>query len=122
MEVKDLREKLKESELKYKGLLRNMFKLQESYNSLKESTKNVNESEIIELRKQLAVERRGMSYNQVSELLEGATTSEDIENRLNSLSSLGRKRQANLVLDKGTLTESTEDKRLSGLASIVAKV
>lgn len=123
-EIKDLKEKLKESELKYKGLLRSMFKLQDSYNSLKESTDlgRQDSNEIIELRRQLAVEKRGMSYNQVSKLLEGANTIDEIENRLNSLSSLGRKRQANLVLDKGTLTESTEDKRLSGLASIVAKV
>ena len=128
-QIKELREQLKESELKYNSLLKNMFKLQEEYSTLKESAltseqaKSLNE-DIVSLRKQLAVEKRGMSYSQVSELLEGATTEEDIENRLNSLSSLSRKSRSQLVIDKNTLTESIDSskKRLSGLASIVSKV
>ena len=127
-QIKKLREELKESELKYDKLLKNMFRLQEDYSKLKETAltdeqaKSLKE-DLINLQKQLSVEKRGMSYSQVSELLEGATTEEDIENRLNSLVSLGRKRQP-LLIDKNTLTESTsqEEKKLKGLASIVARV
>lgn len=128
-ELKELRRQLQESEKKYKHLLRNMFKLQESYNLLKETalTKeqaNDLKDELFEVKKQLAVEKRGMSYKQVSELLEGATTEEDIENRLSSLSSISKKRQTNVVLGDSTLTESIRprEKKLSALASIVSKV
>lgn len=128
-EIKTLKDSLKESELKYKNLLKNMFKLQESYNQLQESAVtpdyvNQLESEIITLKKHLAVEKRGMSYSQVSELLEGATTESEIENRLNSLSSLSRKRQSDILIKKDTLTEGTQlsEKKLTGLASIIAKV
>lgn len=128
-EIKDLKEDLQESELKYKNLLKNMFKLQEAYNSLQESaiTKEAYDQlqeEVITLRRQLAVEKRGMSFNQVSELLEGATTDEDIKNRLDSLSSMGRKRQTVYVKDPDILTENKDLKRgnLRGLAHIVSKV
>lgn len=126
--IKKLSEELKESEVKYEKLLKNMFRLQEDYNKLKESALTSEQADslkedILNLQKQLAVEKRGMSYSQVSELLEGATTEEDIESRLNSLTSLGRKRQTRLMIDKDTLTESTSsEKRLKGLASIVSKV
>ena len=126
--IKKLSEELKESEVKYEKLLKNMFRLQEDYNKLKESALTIEQADslkedILNLQKQLAVEKRGMSYSQVSELLEGATTEEDIESRLNSLTSLGRKRQTRLMIDKDTLTESTSsEKRLKGLASIVSKV
>lgn len=128
-QIKELREKLKESEVRYKKLLQNMFKLQDSYNRLKESSltdeqaTELNES-ILDLKKQLAVEKRGMSFSRVSELLEGATTEEEIEDRLDSLASLGRTRQTKLLIDKGTLTEGTslKERKLTGLASIVSRV
>lgn len=127
-ELKSVKEKLSESELKYKNLLKNMFKLQDDYNKLCESAYSKEkveglQSDLLETRKQLSVERRGMSYNQVSELLEGANTEEEIESRLNSLSSLNRKRQTKIVIDS-TLTESRdlEQKRLKGLAAIVSNV
>ena len=129
-QLKALTEELEESSKKYKTLLRNMFKLQEAYNDLKESAIASDkyeslERELIEVRKQLAVEKRGMSYSQVSDLLEGATTEEDIESRLSSLASLGRKRQTKLMINNSTLTEGAKaenDKRLSKLASIVSRV
>lgn len=128
-QIKDLKRQLNESETKYKTLLKNSFKLQDAYNSLKESAVSQEEvdslrEENCELRKQLAVEKRGMSYQNVSELLEGATTSDEIENRLNSLSVAGRKRQTKLIIDSNTLTESkiNKDRKLTGLASIVSKV
>lgn len=126
--IKELREELKESELKYSKLLKNMFKLQDSYNLLKENSISKEDTQELEeqllyLKKQLAVEKRGMSYTQVSKFLEGATTENEIENRLNSLGSFSRKRQPNLVIETDTLTESTSsDKKIRGLASIVSKV
>ena len=127
-ELKKVREELQEAEEKYKHLLKNMFKLQEAYNELKETTftseqvDQLNE-EIVNLRKQLAVEKRGMSYSKVSELLEGATTNDEIESRLSSLSSVSRKHQTKLSISKDTLTESIKtEKKLSGLASIISKV
>lgn len=128
-QIKELQESLDESEKKYNKLLKNMFKLQDAYNELSESALTSEQAtklqdDLLEVRKQLAVEKRGMSYTQVSELLEGATTEVEIENRLNSLSSLSRKRQVKVSLDESILTENTrvEDRKLTGLASIVSKV
>lgn len=129
-QIKNLRLQLSESEQSFKELQRSMFKLQDSYNKLKESAlteeqaQKLNEA-ILDLKKQLAVEKRGMSFSKVSELLEGATTEEEIENRLNSINSLSRKRQSKVTIDSTTLTEGTKprsERRLTGLASIVAKV
>lgn len=126
--IKDLQAELREAESKFKALQSNMFKLQEAYNSLKESEISPDyvkkmEEELLETRKQLAVEKRGMSYSRVSELLEGATTSEDIENRLNSLSSMSRKYQSKIIVGNNTLTESNKpSNRISKLASIISKV
>lgn len=127
IELKSLRKELMESKRDYDHLRRNMFKLQEAYNALKESSFTKEEyeelkEELLEARKQLAVEKRGMSYSKVSELLEGATTEEDVESRLSSLSSLGKNRQTKLLITESTKTDSTEKKRLSGLAAIVSKV
>lgn len=126
-ELKSLRQQLQEANKKNEEIMKTMFKLQDAYNALVENTiskdeiKSLNE-ELVELRKQLAVEKRGMSYANVSELLEGATTEEDIESRLSSLSSLGRNRQTKIVVDE-TLTESIRtNSNKSRLASIVSKV
>lgn len=128
LEIKKLRKSLLESEDKYKGLLKNMMKLQESYNSLKDVSLTEEEirelqGSLVEARKQLAVEKRGMSYSQVSELLEGVTSEEDIESRLNSLSSLGRNRQTKLIVEQNSQTEGfSAGKKLTGLAAIVSRV
>ena len=126
-EIKNLREELQESERKYKALMKNMIRLQDAYNSLQESTVSIQEvddlkEELSEMRRQLAVEKRGMSYSRVSDLLEGANTDDEIENRLNSLSSIS-KRQSSIQIDS-RLTESTRspEKKLTGLAAIVSKV
>lgn len=128
-EIKSLREKLEESEKKYKGLLKNMLRLQEDYSKLRESSLTTEDAEqlqeeLLETRKQLAVEKRGMSYSQVSELLEGANTSEEIESRLNSLSSLGRNRQTKIMVESKASTGSNplSEKKLTGLAAIVSRV
>ena len=127
-QIKDLKRQLHESEQRNKRLLRNMMKIQEAYNEIKDNslTRESFESlqeELIQTKKMLAVEKRGMSYEKVSELLEGANTDEDIESRLNSLSSISKKRQTKLKIDE-TLTESSRlnERRLTGLASIISKV
>lgn len=128
-QIKDLQDQLKESEKKYRATIKNMFKLQEAYNSLKENSCSLEEVDrlnetIIELKKKLEVERRGMSYDQVSDLLEGAKTDEEIMSRLSSINSISKKRQP-VVIDKRTLTESSDSfksRKLAGLASIIANV
>lgn len=127
-EIKNLKLELAESDQKYKKLLKNMFKLQEAYNQLKETALTEEQAtklkeSLLSTQKLLAVEKRGMSYNQVSELLEGATTEEEIENRLNSISSMSKRRQTKFTIEKDTLTESTSrERKLTGLASIISKV
>lgn len=130
-QIKSLQGELKESKDKYRKVVNNMLDLQDAYNELKENSLTKGdftrlEGELLEAKKQLAVERRGMSYDKVSNLLEGASTPEDIENRLNSLSSVSRKRHQNFEVDKGALTESirseSRNNSMTRLASIVANV
>lgn len=128
-QIKDLQEQLKESDERNRHLMRNMSKLQEAYNTLHESVSSQADIEsltetINDLKKKLAVERRGISYDRVSSLLEGATSEEEIEERLDSLASVGRKRQS-LKIDNRALTESaniSREKKLDGLAAIVARI
>jgi chromosome segregation ATPase len=95
-----------ETEFRLDSLQKNMDDLQESYNDmasklgeatekllgsedkLKESV-SLNESlstEVVELRKRLAVEARGLSWDRYSTLLEGVTTDREISEKLDSLS------------------------------------
>lgn len=126
-QIKELRAQLRELNEDYAYLQKNMQKLQDAYNTLKESTTSTDEveslkEELARVRKELAVEKRGMSYKKVSKILEGASTSEDIENRLDSLSSASRK-HSQLIIESATPTESiSNERRLTGLASIVARV
>ena len=125
--IRQLEKELKESNQKYKSLLRNMHKLQDEYNALKESqipqeeVDQLNET-IIQLRKSLEVEKRGMSYSKVSELLEGATTEDEMKSRLDSISSMSKKQRTQIIFE-GTQTKGPiKEKKLSGLASIISKV
>lgn len=126
--IKRLEAKLKESQRACNSIMKNMARLQDAYNRLHETattSEHVEElsENILQLQKYLAVEKRGMAYDQVSDLLEGATTEEEIENRLNSLSSMSKRRYPKVV-PTSSLTESTNKsaKELKGLAAIVAKV
>lgn len=128
-QLKSLREELNRSKEDYENLMENMMNLQDAYNRLKESSVSKREleklqEEVVELRKNLAVERRGMSYSKVSDLLEGAITETEIESRLNSLSSLRKKRETQFVLKENLQTSDSlsEKKKLNKLASIVANV
>lgn len=126
-EIKSLRKELKRTKEDYEALHENMMKLQDAYNGLLESSISQDEVDelnktIVELKKSLAVEKRGMSYSKVSDLLEGATTENEIENRLNSLSSMSRKRQTQVIAEGNQTKISPTNKKLSSLASIVSRV
>ena len=125
-QIHKLRKELEEVKEDYNALLENMHSLQEAYNNLKETTHTSTEVDelqetILELRKSLAIEKRGMSREKVSNLLEGASTEEEIENRLNSLSKIGRQRKTQILYERAQ-TVTPQTKKLSGLASIVSKV
>ena len=89
-DLKALRVQCREQKSSLTNFTRNMTKLQDAYNLLTETTVSRKDhdkllAETVELRKKLAVESRGMTYSQVRSILEGATTSEDIESRLETL-------------------------------------
>lgn len=126
-QIRNLRKELEEAHQNCRTILKNMHKLQEAYNELqnssypKEEVEKLNKT-IVELKKSLAVEKRGMSYEKVSELLEGALTEEEIENRLNSLSSMSKKSKTQILYESAQIENDRPTKRLRGLASIVSKV
>lgn len=147
------KEKLKESEARYSSVIKNMTKLQESYNSLKESNTNIKskltnklseskelkesinskdsrikllESEVLCLKKELAIEKKGMDKESILPLLEGLTTDVEIENKLSMLKQLGNKRHKRSTKEIENLTESLSvsgskatNSRLSRLVSSV---
>lgn len=101
-------------------------KLTESYNKVKdEYLKNVSklDEEIVTLRKSLAIEKRGLSADSVMPILEGLTTVEDIENKLDSIKHLGTRRYAPTPKDVTTLTEERDtSKSKNKLSRIVSSV
>lgn len=145
--IGDLTIKLEESNNKVNDLTNrntalksNMSKLQESYTSLKEkynkslkvikenklAVENKNklyESELANLRKELAVEKRGLSKSSVMPLLEGLTTTEEIDNKLNSIKQLGTRRRTISENEIEHLTEGIQSSRsTSPLAKLVSSV
>lgn len=129
-EIKSLRNQLRDLSTRYEGLRENHQKLQDSYNEVMNSRK-IEESkqvkrmseEIVELRKRLAVEKRGMSYEQVSTLLEGVSTEREIEAKLDTLSMM--KRRSNVVSPEeiGNLNESLAiTPTRSKLSNIISKI
>lgn len=121
--------KLAESQASLNGLQGNMTKLQDSYNVLVETTVSRDsytklEEETVELRRRLAVESRGMTYSQVRNILEGATTTEEINKRLDSVktsrvsSTLEDLQKSAISIHEG-VTTPTKNSRLSELVSRV---
>lgn len=97
--------------------------LQENMNSMKESyeakVSELNE-ETIQLRKELAIEKRGLSVDTIMPMLEGISTVDDIDNKLNSLKHLNTRRYPSAEV---TLTEeSLPTKQKSKLSRIVSSV
>lgn len=127
--IKELRETLSKRSNSLRGLTENMHSLQEAYNLLKETTVSKTSyeklaSEVVELRKRLLVESKGMTYSQVRPFLEGATTEVEIKTRLESLPA----RQAvkgvltELFSEDSKLLESNKPPRTSRLSEIISRV
>lgn len=127
-EIKSLRTQVSDLSTRYQSLTENHQKLQDSYNSLKKSQKLAENKqiaslteEVVDLRKRLAVEQRGMSYEQVQSFLEGVSTPEEISSKLDSLSAM--KRRSTVVESFGRVRESLETPpNRSKLSNIVSKV
>ena len=88
--LKEMRSKSKDYSVRINSLVSNMHKLQDSYNALMETTVSKKDyraakDEIVELRKRLVVESRGLSYSQVRDLLEGTTTEKEMYTKLDGL-------------------------------------
>lgn len=106
-DLKKVNTKLSETRTALTSLQGNMTKIQDAYNSLVETTVSRDsytklEEETVELRKRLAVESRGMTYSQVRDILEGATTTEEINKKLDSI----RSRRSSSPIE--TITRSVE--------------
>jgi len=126
--VTSLEMALKEQIERNKRLTDNMKNLQEAYNNNVASTVPKEEAEalkesVLALEKQLAVEKRGMSYDRVSHLLENANSSEEIEKQLDSLSKLRRTRSLNESKDHSKRNSDLNTTLVpKGLAHIISKV
>ena len=129
--IKKLRAQLDDTNSRLKSTTKRLHDLQEEYNVLVEKSKSEVcklEESLLSAKKTLAAEKRGISYSRVSNLLEGAQTEEDIEERLNSLgsSSFRRKVTTDDMIDEikssrinVPITES--EGRMSRLAKIIAR-
>lgn len=128
--IKRLRKDLNDVNSRYDSLKSNHQELQESYNNIQsqqklEESKTIEKltNEIVDLRKRLAVEQRGMSYAQVSTLLEGVSTMKEINAKLDTISSIGKR--SNVVTPqsvesiKESLSTTPNRNKLSGLISRV---
>ncbi|MBQ2918645.1 MAG: hypothetical protein IJE61_05410, partial [Bacteroidales bacterium] len=133
VQVKTLTENLRVEKSKVANLSSNMTKLQDSYNELVETTVHKNDydklmKENVELRKQLAVEKRGMTYSQVRGLLEGVSTDEDIQRVLESVGKIRRGKSIDIKETGAALKESLNSdlgnrtKNSPALSSIISKV
>lgn len=76
---------------------------------------------MIDLRKRLVVESKGLSYSQVRKLLEGATTTQEIEDRLMSMKP---QRTLTVLSDLPKVAQSLNEnvRKQDPLASIISKV
>lgn len=128
--------KLTEATSRNKALRANMAKLQESYNALSTKITKMQkthdqkvaklqesyESEIVALRKSLAIEKRGMSQENVMPLLEGLTSTEEIEGKLDTLRHLGASRQTLKLPKVDTLTEGAVTRKPTSLSKIISSI
>ena len=128
--IKALKSTVGDLESRYEKLLGNHQKLQESYNDHLKSQKlqeskvisELNET-ILDLRKRLAVEMRGMSYDRVQHLLEGVTNESEISAKLDSISNLSKRSNQVSLTSVEKIAESVNvDTSRSVLSSIISKV
>ena len=127
--IKSVKMKLDEANRKNSTLTTDYRKLKESYNELATETDNyvaqiseLNET-ILDLNKRLLVERRGLSYDRVSKILEGATDVASIERTLDEFIRASRKTSpiSDKKLSDIPINESTSDGKYS-LSRIIASV
>lgn len=126
---KNLELKLREAESSYD---KDLSDLKNSYNkdikSLKEShikeiksLKDSYEDEIVTLRKELAIEKRGLSKESIMPILEGLKTQSDIDEKLDSLKRIKYRRYESIPSNESIiLTEGNSGNRR--LSSIISKV
>lgn len=126
-----LKESLKSARASNRAIQENMHKLQDAFNQLVENTVQKDsyerlEEQVVQLRKELAIERRGLSYKRYAPLLEGATTEEEINRILDTTCNTGRKSRS---LDEATIqsitnipVESKATDRVRRLSSIISNI
>lgn len=132
--INKLEDDLSKLKSRYTSIRESQHRLQESYNNLKESyekelSDRLSEKDevIAELTKRLAVEKKGMSYSNVCGLLEGLSTESEINARLDSITSMGRRSSYELkdshVEDlRESLQSSHTNEGKSRLSGIVSRV
>lgn len=122
---------LKDMKSRYTKISENHGKLQDAYNLLEETNKSdmkreisKRDNKILDLQKRLAVEKRGMSYSQVSELLEGVQSVDGIDSRLDSVTSMNRRSNSINETRVKDLKESLLDSKPKGsnLAKLISRV
>lgn len=129
--ISELERDLKKMTQRYTTITENHQRLQEGYNDLESTHKKELErvttekdAQILDLQKRLAVEKRGMSYSQVEGLLEGLSTASEIEQRLDTVSSMS-KRSTNLtesyVNNVASQMKQPQQKR-SPLSKVISRV
>lgn len=124
-EAATLKESLTKRTSVLTSLKSNMSRLQDEYNRVSENTIPKSDLEqirqqLVETRKQLEVEKRGMSYSQVGRILEGLETSEEISAKLDTLIT---RRQREVVGDSvQSLRESIAAPKKTKLSGIVSSV
>ena len=129
--IKSLEESVTQITSRYDNLRRNNRKLQEEYTSLQESVnererklQESKDAEILDLKKRLAVEKRGLDYQRVQHLLESATTDLDIESKLDSISNLSKRKSTMTEEQAISLTEAivTTPNNSSRLSRIISQI
>lgn len=147
----NLRILLSESNKRIKSLTENSSKIQDAYNLLSESIasieskkdseiKSINESidslkesyetklsrldeEVVSLRKKLAIEKRGLSVDNMLPILEGLTDMDEIEKKLDSVKHLGTRRYITAkevdALTEGLTSGKSRSSKLSRIVSSV---
>ena len=124
-EAATLKESLTKRTSVLTSLKSNMSRLQDEYNRVSENTIPKSDLEqirqqLVETRKQLEVEKRGMSYSQVGRILEGLETSEEISAKLDTLIT---RRQREVGGDSvQSLRESIAAPKKTKLSGIVSSV
>lgn len=106
----------------YKSLQESNTKYKNYVSELSAKSSKLQE-EVIELRKQLAVEKRGMTYDTVAPLLEGLTTTREINEKLDTLKHYNSSKGTTATSIAESLTKETRViSESTKLSKLVARV